>query len=91
MSETTIDESALTIEQVAAVIGVTSRTIYRMVHEGRLPFPHRPKGGGMRWRMSEILVWQYFGQPSASGFERLKETIVEYGVRIPMLHEEEQK
>lgn len=45
----------LTVKEVAAHLNISSRTVYRMVHQGLIP-AHRV-GGLWRFRAQEIYAW----------------------------------
>lgn len=44
-------------KEAAALIGVESATLRKMIREGRFPKPHRA-GGLIRWFAFEIHAWQ---------------------------------
>ncbi|MBP7748480.1 MAG: helix-turn-helix domain-containing protein [Phycisphaerae bacterium] len=59
------DESA-----VGTLLGVSGRTVARMVDAGRLPAPVRI-GRLKRWRLAEVRAWVAAGCPDAATFARL--------------------
>ncbi|HEY4311889.1 MAG TPA: helix-turn-helix domain-containing protein [Pirellulales bacterium] len=42
--------------EVADLLGVSTRTLWRLLSEGRLPQPVR-LGGNTRWRLPDIETW----------------------------------
>lgn len=68
---------------VAAVLGVSERTVYRMVDEGRFPFPElQPHGMTRRyaWRPDDLFLWTWLGRPNAEGFERTRDLLKRNGI-----------
>jgi excisionase family DNA binding protein len=57
-------EDALLIpaDQLAALIQVSTRTLWRLLSAGRLPKPVRI-GGSVRWRMDQVKQWIESGCP----------------------------
>jgi excisionase family DNA binding protein len=49
-------EKLLTIDELAKFIRVSTRTIYRMMDEGELPFAIKLKGS-WRFKESDVLTW----------------------------------
>ena len=61
----------VTLEQVAHVLGVTTRTILTMVQDGRLPPSERINVDGHVRRMfssSDLELWTRLGRPNQDGF-----------------------
>lgn len=56
----------LTAGQVASMIQVSQRTLWRMLSANRLPAPIRI-GGVVRWRVGEIHQWIAQGCPVGRG------------------------
>lgn len=52
----------LTVDDLAALLKVSNRTVWRMRSAGQLPNPIRI-GGGVRWRQPEIEAWIEQGCP----------------------------
>jgi excisionase family DNA binding protein len=54
-----IQPRLLTVDQAAAYVGFSRRTVLRMVEGGKFPQPLRPLGPGTdpRWDMREIDRW----------------------------------
>lgn len=50
-------EPFLTAKDAAALTGYSLQSIYRMVHEGSIPFHRRKKGTGLRFLRSELEAW----------------------------------
>ena len=46
----------LTVRDVAAILAVSSRHVYRQCDAGRLPRPVRI-GAAVRWRRADVLAW----------------------------------
>ena len=67
IAETTFDESdaswLLTAKQLAALLQVSLRTLWRMRSAGQVPSPLR-FGGTVRWRKDEVLQWIAAGCPT---------------------------
>lgn len=51
------------VEQVAAILNISSRTVYRMSDAGAMPRP-RHLGALVRWSRLEIEAWVKTGCPS---------------------------
>jgi prophage regulatory protein len=50
----------LKMNEVAEVVGMAARTIYRMIADGKFPAPVRPSGGrAVRWVASEVEAYQH--------------------------------
>lgn len=56
----------LNTEQVARLLNVGRRSVWRWSHSGRMPAPIRI-GGAVRFRNSEILAWISDGCPRCDG------------------------
>ena len=56
----TIDETGqpllITARKLAQLLGVSTRTLWRLRSAGRLPEPMR-LGGAVRWRFDEVREW----------------------------------
>lgn len=52
----------LTAEEVAAMLGVSERTLWRLLSAGKIPQPVRI-GRNTRWRVAEIRDWIEKGCP----------------------------
>lgn len=50
------DDTLLTINEVATLVGVSSRQIYSMIHRRTFPFP-RKLGALSRWRLGTVKDW----------------------------------
>ena len=59
----------LTAKQLATVLAISIRTVWRLDAAGRLPRPIR-LGGSVRWRGSEIDRWLRAGCPDRATWER---------------------
>ncbi len=54
------------VEQVAALLNVSTRTVWRLLSAGRLPQPLR-FGGNVRWRLDQLGEWIERGCPTTTG------------------------
>ncbi len=52
-------------EELARMLGVSTRTLWRLLSAGRLPRPVR-FGGNTRWRLAEVKAWIARGCPSVA-------------------------
>jgi excisionase family DNA binding protein len=50
------DDTLLTINEVASLVGVSTRQIYAMIHRRTFPFP-RKIGALSRWRLGTVKDW----------------------------------
>ena len=50
------DDALLTVEDVARVVGCSTRNIYAMIHRKAIPFPIKV-GALTRWRLGTIRQW----------------------------------
>lgn len=48
-------EPLKSVEEIAAYLKITTRTVYRLITEGDMP--HRKIGGSIRFDMAEIEAW----------------------------------
>lgn len=55
----------LDVQQVADLLGVSGRHVYRLADSGRMPRPLR-LGGSVRWNIAEIQKWIAEGCPAVS-------------------------
>jgi excisionase family DNA binding protein len=68
--DSSADEAAsspllITAEEVARMMNVSTRTLWRLLSAGRFPKPVR-FGGNTRWRVAEVLRWIEDGCPQQS-------------------------
>jgi len=68
MTMTTAKEPArlLDVGRVAALLGVSSRQVYRLADGGRMPRPLK-LGGAVRWDREAIESWIAAGCPADEG------------------------
>lgn len=59
----------VTADEVAALLGISTRTLWRLCSGGRCPTPLR-LGGNTRWRRSEVELWVAQGCPEGRPDER---------------------
>ncbi len=50
--------------EVARLLGISKRTLWRLLSVGKLPAPIR-LGNNVRWRLDEVEQWILLGCPSA--------------------------
>lgn len=53
----------ITVDQVATMLQVSTRTVWRMRSSGELPAPVRV-AGGVRWRHTDVELWIKDGCPA---------------------------
>jgi len=53
-----------TVEKLS---GLSRATIYRLIKAGKFPRPLSIGTGSVRWRQSEVIVWQQSLKPTPSG------------------------
>ncbi len=53
----------ITAEELAALLGISKRTVWRLKSEGRLPEPVR-LARSVRWRYNEVVEWIDNGCPA---------------------------
>lgn len=61
----------LTAKQVAILLAVSERTVWRLDSAGKLPRPVR-LGGSVRWRSYETHLWMAAGDSAASSRVQLE-------------------
>jgi prophage regulatory protein len=59
----------LTVQQVAKLLGISSRSVYRLSDAGRMPRPLR-LGGSVRWDRTVIESWIASNCPQDKGGKR---------------------
>lgn len=50
-------ENLLTVKDVAKIVGVTTKTIWKMEKEGRCPKAIRRGKRVVRWKSSDVVAW----------------------------------
>lgn len=63
MSINTTESILVTADDVAAMLKISTRTLWRLRSTGKLPQPIR-LGGSVRWRASDIDAWIAAGCPT---------------------------
>jgi len=58
-----VESALLDVEQVAALLRCSTRTVYRLADAGKMPRPVK-LGSLVRWRRGEILDWIAEGCPA---------------------------
>jgi excisionase family DNA binding protein len=61
-----VEAALLDVKAVAALLGCSTRHVYRLTDAGRMPAPVR-LGALIRWRRAEIEEWIAAGCPSMQG------------------------
>lgn len=61
-----IDVRLLTADELAEMLKVSTRTLWRLLSKGALPEPVR-LGGSTRWRLHEVQQWIDEGCPPLVG------------------------
>jgi prophage regulatory protein len=54
----------LTVKEVAEMLGLSERTVYRLADMGKMPRPVKI-GAAVRWRRSELDTWIEDGCPTS--------------------------
>ena len=54
--DTMTDSILIDVKQVAAMVGMAERTIWRLMNCGKLPMAMKI-GGSRRWRKTDVLQW----------------------------------
>ena len=67
-SPVTSDRLLLTVREVAALLGVSPRQIWKLNSTGRIPAPLR-LSRSVRWSAETISAWVRLGCPSRDRFE----------------------
>jgi excisionase family DNA binding protein len=69
MSDTNVHENLvlLSVGDLAQVLGTSTRTIWRLLEQGKLPAPTR-LGARLRWRAREVQDWIKSGMPDAASW-----------------------
>ncbi len=63
---------AISAKELAELLNVSLRQVWRLTASGRLPKPMRI-GGSVRWSREEILLWFRSGCPDREAWEAAKE------------------
>jgi len=61
----------LTVKEVAEMLGLSERTIYRLSDAGNMPSPVK-LGAAVRWRTKELETWIEEGCPARPRGEKRK-------------------
>lgn len=67
------DRLALPADDVAKLLGISSRHLWALNASGRLPRPIR-LGRAVRWPLDELRAWLAAGAPERSRWETIRET-----------------
>ena len=71
--ENTSERMALSVAEVAELLNVSTRHIWKLHATGRLPAPIR-LGRSVRWRADELRAWLEAGCPSRECWAKMKGT-----------------
>ena len=63
----------LNVKEVAEMLGLSERTIYRLSDAGSMPTPVK-LGSSVRWRRSELETWIENGCPKGKSGKRSKKS-----------------
>ena len=58
-----VESALLDVEQVAALLHCSPRTVYRLADAGKMPRPLK-LGALVRWRRDQVLAWINAGCPT---------------------------
>ena len=72
-----ISPEILRIEQVADLVNISERTIYRMLEKGLIPRPLSLLGN-KRWRKSLLCHWIELNCPNVADFDQLLSSTEEH-------------
>lgn len=61
----------LSAKQLGLLLALSKRQIFRLHSAGKLPKPLRI-GGAVRWRVSDVALWQSLNCPDRNEFEARK-------------------
>lgn len=64
MSEIVQPNALLTVKQVAALLGISCRSVWRFADSGRMPRPLALSGNLRRWNRSALEAWIAEGCPA---------------------------
>ncbi len=65
---------AISAKELARLLGVSLRQVWRLNSAGKLPKPLR-LGGSVRWRRDEIVAFVEAGCPDRQTWDAMKETL----------------
>ena len=66
--KSTMPYELITANQLAKLLSISERTLYRLKSTGQLPAPI-VLGGSVRWRLTEVRDWIANGCPTPPEFE----------------------
>jgi excisionase family DNA binding protein len=64
----------ISVKQLAALCGLTPRTVWRHLSSGKLP-KHLTLGGAIRFRKTDVDCWVALGCPDRATFETLNKNV----------------
>ncbi len=65
---------AVSARELAGMLGISLRQVWRLNSTGKLPKPIR-LGGSVKWRRDEIVAWLGQNCPDRAEWEAIKETL----------------
>ena len=68
-----VEPLLLSARDVAALLGVSLRTVRAMDSSGRIPEPIRLSPGCVRWRHAEVCDWAAAGAPDRQTWARIRD------------------
>ena len=68
LREPTSEALLIQAEELAALLNVSERTLWRLLSAGKIPEPVR-LGRSTRWRLDEVRQWINDGCPDSTGDE----------------------
>ncbi len=75
MEKTNVNQTqqplAIRAKELAALLGVSLRQVWRLSSSGKLPKPVR-LGGSVRWRRNEIIAFLEAGCPDRQSWEAMR-------------------
>jgi len=57
-TQTQLTDFLLRRKEVEKIAGISRASIYRLIKIGKFPAPVSLGTGGVRWRQSDIIMWQ---------------------------------
>jgi excisionase family DNA binding protein len=67
-----VEKLALSVDEVAAMLGISTRHVWKLHATQSLPLPVR-LGRAVRWNRAELVAWLDAGCPSRESFDAAKQ------------------